>query len=332
MSKISIIVPVYKAEAFLHRCVDSILCQSLGDFDLILVDDGSPDSCGAICDEYAARDPRIHVLHQQNQGVSVARNAGIDWVMENTNSQWITFVDSDDWLHRDCLKILLEAAETAGAKISACDCIWTSGPLPDGQLQGCGVSVLEPEDAFVAHYPKFLPPWGKLFQRSLLEAIRFPVGIRYEDAAIMHLLVFAAGKIAVCPEKLYYYFDNADSFTRIAWRESHLQVVQVHWDRLNYLREQGLQRAYRRELEEYVERITSNLCSMTDVLDADERYPVLFEELREKLRSAVREAEQTGVFHLDRERLMTYMYVCPGDLVWKSARMLQRIWRRLRKR
>ena len=92
MPEISVIVPVYKVEPFIHRCVESILLQSFYDFELILVDDGSPDNCGAICDAYAASDNRIHVIHQKNAGVSAARNAGIEYAVEYSDSQWIAFV------------------------------------------------------------------------------------------------------------------------------------------------------------------------------------------------------------------------------------------------
>ena len=101
MPEISVIVPVYKVEQFLHRCVESILRQSFYNFELILVDDGSPDSCGDICDAYAAKDNRIHVIHQKNGGLSAARNSGIDYVMAHSDSHWLDFVDSDDWVHPD---------------------------------------------------------------------------------------------------------------------------------------------------------------------------------------------------------------------------------------
>ena len=96
--KISVIVPVYNVQQYLHRCVDSILGQTFTDFELILVDDGSPDGCPAICDEYAVKDSRIHVIHQENAGLSAARNTGIDWVLATSDSQWISFVDSDDFI------------------------------------------------------------------------------------------------------------------------------------------------------------------------------------------------------------------------------------------
>ena len=91
MPQISVIVPIYKVEPYLHRCVDSILLQTFRDFELILVDDGSPDNCGRICDQYAENDNRIHVIHQQNRGLSAARNAGIDWAFKNSDSRCLLF-------------------------------------------------------------------------------------------------------------------------------------------------------------------------------------------------------------------------------------------------
>ena len=105
---ISVIVPVYKVEKYLSRCIDSILAQTYTDFELILVDDGSPDNCGKICDGYAEKDNRV-VIHQGNGGISAARNAGIDWAFENSDSEWIAFIDSDDWVHPLYLECLYNA-------------------------------------------------------------------------------------------------------------------------------------------------------------------------------------------------------------------------------
>ena len=106
MPEISVIVPVYKVEPYLRRCVDSILAQTFTDIEVILIDDGSPDGCPAICDEYVQQDNRVKVIHQENRGVSAARNAGLDWVFANSDSQWISFVDSDDWVHPQFLEYL----------------------------------------------------------------------------------------------------------------------------------------------------------------------------------------------------------------------------------
>ena len=131
MAVISVITPIYNTEKLLGRCVDSILNQTFRDFALILVDDGSTDGSGRLCDELAARDSRIVVLHQKNSGVGAARNRGLDWVFANTDSRWITFVDSDDWVHPRMLELLLDAAVSGGTLLSACG----YRELSDGQLE-----------------------------------------------------------------------------------------------------------------------------------------------------------------------------------------------------
>ena len=135
MPVISVIVPVYKVEPYLHRCVDSILSQTYTDFELILVDDGSPDNCGAICDKYAKLDSRIHVLHKKNGGLSSARNAGIDWVFANSDSQWFSFIDSDDWVHPQYLELLYQAVKAYEVRISQCLHIETDGTAPIPEVE-----------------------------------------------------------------------------------------------------------------------------------------------------------------------------------------------------
>ena len=142
MAVISVIVPVYKVEPFLRRCVDSILGQSFRDFDLILVDDGSPDSCPCICDEYEDQDPRVHVIHQKNGGLSAARNTGIQWALRNSDSQWLTFVDSDDWIHRDFLQLLLNAAVTQHVDLALCGFTRIAEYAPDPELGDRNVTRL----------------------------------------------------------------------------------------------------------------------------------------------------------------------------------------------
>ena len=116
MSKISVIVPVYKVEAYLDRCVKSILDQTFEDFELILVDDGSPDRCGVMCDGWAAKDRRIRVIHKENGGLSDARNAGINAAL----GDWLTFIDSDDYVHPNMFQVLLDAAYISGTSVSIC--------------------------------------------------------------------------------------------------------------------------------------------------------------------------------------------------------------------
>ena len=107
MYKISIIVPVYNSEKYLKRCVESILSQTFRDFEIILVDDGSKDGSGGICDDYSRRFDNIHTIHQKNSGAATARNTGIDWVKKNSKSRYISFIDADDWVHPEMLEILI---------------------------------------------------------------------------------------------------------------------------------------------------------------------------------------------------------------------------------
>ena len=117
MCKVSIIVPVYNVDKFLHKCVDSILAQTLTDFELLLVDDGSKDNSGLICDKYAAKDSRVRVFHKENGGVSSARNLGL----ENAQGDWIIFIDSDDWIEPNMLKDIYEKAILEHADLVYCD-------------------------------------------------------------------------------------------------------------------------------------------------------------------------------------------------------------------
>ena len=127
MPQISVIVAVYKMPEYLPRCIEGILNQTFRDLELILVDDGSPDNCGSICDSYASKDPRVHVIHKKNEGVCVARNTGLDWVYAHSDSGWIFFHDNDDWIHPQTLERMLRAALDFQADISICGYQETGG-------------------------------------------------------------------------------------------------------------------------------------------------------------------------------------------------------------
>ena len=120
MPLISVIVPVYNVEKYLERCIRSILMQTFKDFDLILIDDGSPDNCPELCDFYEKKDKRIITIHQNNMGLSAARNTGLNWTFKNSNSRWITFIDSDDWVHPRYLESLYVMVKKTEQNISMC--------------------------------------------------------------------------------------------------------------------------------------------------------------------------------------------------------------------
>ncbi|HBK03732.1 MAG TPA: glycosyl transferase family 2, partial [Clostridiales bacterium] len=131
MAQISVIVAVYKMPEYLPRCIEGILSQTFRDLELILVDDGSPDNCGEICDSYAAKDSRVHVIHKRNAGVCAARNTGLDWVYDHSDSQWIFFHDNDDWIHPETLERMLSAAQAMQTDLCVCGYQETSGANPE---------------------------------------------------------------------------------------------------------------------------------------------------------------------------------------------------------
>lgn len=206
--KISIIVPVYNVEKYLAKCIDSILEQTYSDFECVLIDDGSPDCSGALCDEYARKDNRIHVIHQKNAGVSAARNRGLD----AAKGEWICFVDSDDWCAKDMLSILYSAAHENDADVVCGAALSTDGKKKKHLLLPVSGILNLPHD-----FPRYLhAPWGKLFSRNciLQSCARFPEEIAYaEDFFFTFTVFFSAKKVYGITDLCYYYFDNPQSVT-----------------------------------------------------------------------------------------------------------------------
>lgn len=237
MAQISVIVPVYKTESYIHRCVDSILRQTFPDFELILVDDGSPDNCGTICDEYAQKDNRIIVLHQENGGLSAARNAGINWAFANSDSQWLTFVDSDDWIHEQMLETLLKASETFHTNISACNFYRTHGETqPD--IHGHG-EIYTSKEAYLKHYLAMTVAWGKLYEKECFQDIRYPVGKLHEDEFVTYKLLFAQEKIFVTTQPFYAYFQNSNSITGSKWIPGRMDKLEAYEEQIAFFRQIG---------------------------------------------------------------------------------------------
>ncbi len=214
MPEISVIVPVYRVEPYLRRCVDSILSQTFTDFELILVDDGSPDNCGAICDEYALKDSRVRVIHKQNGGLSDARNAGIDMA----KGEFLTFIDSDDLVAPEYLNRLYRSIKSSAAEISICNMLpFKDGSSPQIEEQNSNDSkrIISGRDACLSIYRMDgtvpIMAWGKLYKSSLFNGIRYPVGLIHEDDATTPKLFYLANKIAQIGDKLYLYRSRADS-------------------------------------------------------------------------------------------------------------------------
>lgn len=251
---VSVIVPVYRVEKYIHRCVDSILNQTFQDFELILVDDGSPDNCGAICEEYAAKDSRIHVIHQPNSGLSAARNTGIEWALANPDSQWLTFIDSDDWVHPQFLEILTHGVQTSGARVGMVGRQYVSVFERDYPAYRV---LPEPvcftgEELFLSREWDFNYAWGKLYRKEDFRTLRYPVEKNFEDVFTTYQVLFRAEKIALMDEPLYHYFHNTEGISHSLWRPSELVIFEGMRQQMAFYRDNGYPSAFEKEERLYV--------------------------------------------------------------------------------
>jgi len=208
--KISIIVPVYKVEDYLNRCVESIVNQEYQNLEIILVDDGSPDQCPQMCDAWAARDKRIRVIHKENGGQSSARNRGI----ELSTGEYLYFVDSDDYIAPELCRRAIECFEEDEAEIVVFDscCINRKG-IACGGTETLRDEYLSQEQALEALLSGRINsyPWNKVYKREVFDGVRFPEGRVWEDVAIAPKLLLNARRIRCIPEALYYYCEREDS-------------------------------------------------------------------------------------------------------------------------
>lgn len=243
--KISVIVPVYKVEKELPRCVDSILRQTYPNLQILLVDDGSPDRCGEICDAYAAAHENVQVIHKENGGLSDARNAGI----ERADGNYLMFVDSDDYIEPDMAEKLYRALQSAGADMSVCnfqyDCTLCPEeakqypndlPIADGVLSGREILT---EEMFVGSGVWFITAWNKLYGRKLFDSVRFPVGKLNEDEFVCHEILLQCEKVACVHDALYHYVVRPGSIMRSDFSPRRFDAAQAAFLRAQELARRG---------------------------------------------------------------------------------------------
>lgn len=239
MPKISVIVPIYKVEPYLQRCVDSILAQTFQDFEIILIDDGSPDRCPKICDEYVEKNDRIHVIHQENGGLSAARNVGIDWAFENSDSEWLTFIDSDDWVYPQYLEFLYRAVKEKNVLISACGTTFEKEMSHEFRPQEYDVREMTSEEYWLERSGDIFIAWEKLYKKELFESIRFPAGMIYEDEFTTYKVMFAVKDVAVITNRLYIYYFSETSILRSNWNEQKFANIDAVLQQIEFFRKNG---------------------------------------------------------------------------------------------
>ncbi len=234
--RISVVIPVYKCEQYIQACVDSILNQTFSDFELILVDDGSPDNSGKLCDELAEKNNKIIVLHQENQGQAAARNNGV----KTAHGEWLHFVDSDDLLHPQMLETLYNSATQNNVKLSMCSAIQEE-KLPEDFNCNKSVNfevVQMNEDNFL-HLCRDLKyfywvVWGKLIHKSIYEKHSLTEGRIYEDNAIVCKWLYEAKKVALTHTPLYFYYVNTGGTTKKGFTKKQLDILWAFKEQIDF--------------------------------------------------------------------------------------------------
>lgn len=285
MPLISVIVPVYKVEPYLARCIDSILAQTFTDFELILIDDGSPDNCGRICNEYSQKNNRIQVIHKKNGGLSSARNAGIDWAFANSNSQWITFIDSDDWIHPQYLELLLSGAISTHTDICICEYTETSKLSDFEKINNFNTQELTPEDFFVNHPVTSVIACCKLYKKSCFEDIRYPLGKLHEDEYTTYKVLFEKNNVSYIKEQLYFYYTNPDSIVRSEWTSKKLDAIKAYEEQISYFRRNG----YKESLVKAERKLLWYIVAQIEITEKSDEYSSLASKLKKDLRTYLKE-------------------------------------------
>lgn len=237
MELISVIVPVYKVESYLDRCVQSIVDQTYQNLEIILVDDGSPDNCPSMCDAWAAKDQRIKVIHKENGGLSDARNAG----MAAASGDLVGFVDSDDRIRADMYQLLRENMQKNHSDIAACGVkmVWEDG-TPERMLTGEGQIVLDTQEAMRAVIEESRlkqPVWYKLYKTELIRDIPFPVGKYHEDVFWTYQAVSRANRVSVFDEPCYEYLQRSNSIMGQNFSVKRLDALEAKKERLRFVQE-----------------------------------------------------------------------------------------------
>lgn len=289
MAEISVIVAVYKMPEFLPRCIDGILGQTFSDLELILVDDGSPDNCGEICDAYAAKDSRVHVIHKENAGVCVARNTGLDWVYANSGSQWIFFHDNDDWIHPQTLERLHAAAVKHKTNIAICGYQETEGEEPVICPEQLEAVCRTPKDFYRQHFVNATVCWGKLYHRDCFESIRYPAGKYIEDEFVTYRLLFACGQLAVIPAPLYAYYINRAGISKKAWVPKRLDAWEAYEQQIAFFEAMGDRELVKFRYRDYLENAMVNLNAAENSPNAEELAETI-DKMKKQIRSLIRRA------------------------------------------
>ena len=324
MPEISIIVPVYRAEKYLNACVDSILRQTYADFELVLIEDGSPDQSGAICDEYAQKDDRVRVIHQPNQGQAAARNHALPM----TQGRWLCYVDSDDMIHPQMLEHLYRAAVESGAGISMCQFLEAPEP-PENYEQPADFSyqllTMDEPTLTELHDRDQYPGWvacAKLIRRQCVEGYPFQTGRVYEDNEAVTRWLLPAKTLAMLPTQLYFYRTNPESTTKSQFSLKKLDYLWALESMIGYFQSVGYHTLAQRFLARYVEAVASACYGVRNELKRPELANGILADVQKFL-----SREKVKLTRQEKLSLLEAAHPNAMGAFWKMAEKVRKLWK-----
>lgn len=236
---ITVIIPIYNAERYLDRCLNSVIHQTYTNLEIILVDDGSTDDSGRICVEFAKTDTRINLIHKSNGGVSSARNAGLDIM----HGKYIMFVDSDDYLALDCIEYLYDLLSKSKVQIAIGNYEFTKEDKYLFKREQKSTQYLSGKEAIILQFGKrtvqFVSPWAKLFQRELFDELRFPDGLLIDDEGTLYKVLYFCHDVVVSDRVVYAYYYNPDSLTKKPQKKNYEDLCTVLKEQIQFYHEHG---------------------------------------------------------------------------------------------
>lgn len=250
--KLSIIVPIYNVEKYLDKCILSILNQDYKDFELILVNDGSPDRCEEICNKYLLNDRRVRLINKANGGLSSARNAGLDIA----KGEYIGFVDSDDWIEKEMYSTLMEIVEKNGSDIVQCEyysALYDTDTIKDNKnvIVRNFTNIEAINNMYGDLQVSTTVSWNKIYKRSLFDGIRFPIGKLHEDEFTTYKLLYRSNKISYINKELYYYRQTPNSIMNLPFSEKRLDIIEAFEEKKEFIKLLDNKKLYLNTIKSY---------------------------------------------------------------------------------
>ena len=311
---ITVVVPIYKVEKYLVKCIDSIIEQSYQNIELILVDDGSPDECPRFCDEYKNRDSRIKVIHKQNGGLSDARNEGL----KIATGEWITFIDSDDYVGTNFLEKLYSSVTSVGADISICD---YKAVIDDTGIEKEETNIevydhvkcLEEMYHPRKHGMEFVA-WGKLYRTALFKKnkIGYPVGKIHEDTFTTYKLIYAAKKIVFCNASEYFYRQREASIMTSSFNIKRLVMIDATREACQFFENAKETHLLELAINAHFRNYVTMYSEMEKNKDALENYKIERKKIIQNFRRDYKRYSRNAKLEIKKRIFYTLFYLIPS--------------------